>query len=143
LTTLPNTSGARHDELVPIGACATIFAALGDETRLSVLTKLAKGQPQSISRLTSGTSLSRQAVSRHLRVLEQAGIVESVRVGRESRFQFLPGSTADASRYLKLVSQQWDDALGRLKSFVESPADRQLHPKPVSKSLVRHSGKQR
>jgi DNA-binding transcriptional ArsR family regulator len=116
---------------------------LGDKTRLSVLTKLAKGSPQSISRLTSGTRLSRQAVSRHLRVLEHAGIVESVRVGRESRFQFLPGSTADASRYLELVSKQWDDALSRLKSFVEAPPDRQQQRKPMSRSRVRHSGKQR
>lgn len=123
LTTSPNTSGAPPRERLPIGACAAVFAALGDETRLSVLAKLAGGQPQSISRLTAGTRLSRQAVSRHLRVLEDAGIVRSVRVGRESRFQFEPAAMADARRYLEHVSKQWDEALGRLKAFLENPPE--------------------
>ncbi len=98
---------------------ASVFAALGDETRLSVLAKLCHGEPQSISRLTDGTKLSRQAVTKHLRVLESAGVVRSDRVGRESLFALEPQPIADARKYLDHVSRQWDDALARLKSFVE------------------------
>jgi DNA-binding transcriptional ArsR family regulator len=96
-----------------------VFAALGDETRLSVLSRLSSGQPQSISRLTVGTQLTRQAVTKHLRVLESAGVVRSVRVGRESLFELEPRPLDDARKYLDRVSKQWDDALARLKSFVE------------------------
>src|SRR3954463_4051247 len=69
---------------------ASVFAALGDETRLSVLARLANGRAQSISTLTAGTRLTRQGVTKHLRVLENAGVVRSVRVGRESRFALEP-----------------------------------------------------
>lgn len=98
---------------------ASVFAALGDETRLSVLGRLAKGEPQSIARLTAGTRLTRQAVTKHLRVLEGAGVVRSVRVGRESRFTLEPRPIDEARDFLDLVSRQWDDALARLKAFVE------------------------
>ncbi|HKW55413.1 MAG TPA: metalloregulator ArsR/SmtB family transcription factor [Stellaceae bacterium] len=98
---------------------ASVFAALGDETRLSVLARLSQGEPQSIARLTLGTALTRQAVTKHLRVLEGAGVVRSMRAGRESRFALEPEPLADARDYLDRVSQQWDDALARLKSFVE------------------------
>ena len=97
-----------------------MFAALGDETRLSVLGRLARGEPQSIARLTDGTRLTRQAVTKHLRVLEGAGVVRSVRVGRESRFTLEPRPIDEARDFLDLVSRQWDDALARLKAFVES-----------------------
>jgi DNA-binding transcriptional ArsR family regulator len=96
-----------------------VFAALGDETRLSVLGRLAGGEPQSIARLTTGTRLTRQAVTKHLRVLEGAGVVRSVRVGRESRFTLEPRPIDEARAYLDLVSRQWDDALARLRAFVE------------------------
>jgi DNA-binding transcriptional ArsR family regulator len=99
---------------------ASVFAALGDETRLSVLGRLAGGEPQSIARLTTGTRLTRQAVTKHLRVLESAGVVRSVRVGRESRFTLEPRPIDEARAYLDVVSRQWDDALARLKAFVES-----------------------
>ena len=98
---------------------ASVFAALGDETRLSVLGRLAKGEPQSIARLTDGTRLTRQAVTKHLRVLEGAGVVRSVRVGRESRFTLETKPIDEARAYLDVVSRQWDDALARLKALVE------------------------
>ena len=98
---------------------ATVFAALGDETRLLVLTRLCNGVPQSISRLTAGTNLSRQAVTKHLRVLANAGVVRSVRVGRESLFELEPQPIEEVRNYLDQVSKQWDDALARLKSHVE------------------------
>src|ERR1700754_2488435 len=93
---------------------ATVFAALGDETRLSVLGRLGDGRPQSISRLTAGTKLTRQAVTKHLRVLADAGVVRSLKSGRESLFELEPQTLADARDYLDEVSRQWDDALARL-----------------------------
>ena len=112
-------SGKRHSASAALKARASVFAALGDQTRLSVLAKLANGRPQSISRLTAGTRLTRQAVTKHLRVLEGAGIVRSSRVGRESRFELEPKSIDDVRAYLDHVSRQWDDALARLRALVE------------------------
>jgi len=86
---------------------------------LSVLTRLANGRAQSISRLTAGTNLTRQAVTKHLRVLEDAGIVRCLRVGRESQFALEPKPIDDVRDYLERVSKHWDDALARLKSLVE------------------------
>jgi DNA-binding transcriptional ArsR family regulator len=98
---------------------ASVFAALGDETRLSVLARLCNGVPQSISRLTAGTNLSRQAVTKHLRVLANAGMVRCVRVGRESLFELEPQPIEEVRDYLDQVHKQWDAALARLKAHVE------------------------
>jgi DNA-binding transcriptional ArsR family regulator len=101
-------------------AKAAVFAALGDETRLSLLAKLCNGQRYSIAELTEGTRLSRQAVTKHLRVLERVRIVHGTRAGRESLFAFDPRPVIEMKEYLELVSKQWDGALERLKKFVES-----------------------
>ena len=98
---------------------APIFAALGDRTRLSLLMTLSDGQKRSITMLSADSRLTRQAVTKHLRVLEEVGLVESVRHGRESRFACRPGPLDTARGYLDRVAAQWDDALGRLKVFVE------------------------
>jgi DNA-binding transcriptional ArsR family regulator len=98
---------------------AAVFAALGDATRLSLIGRLAGGPPQSISRLTEGMALTRQAITKHLRVLEGAGVVRSIRAGRENLFAFRPEPLRDVRSYLEQVSAQWDDALSRLKAFVE------------------------
>jgi len=98
---------------------AVVFAALGDETRLSLVGKLSKGTPQSISELARGSPLTRQAITKHLRVLEGACLVGSVRVGRESLFELRPEPLKEIQSYLERVSEQWDHALARLKSFVE------------------------
>ena len=98
---------------------ALVFAALGDETRLSLVAALCGGQPRSISQLTEGSRLTRQAITKHLRVLESVGVVHSVRSGRESLFRFDPEPIEEIKEYLDLVSEQWDHALARLKSFVE------------------------
>jgi DNA-binding transcriptional ArsR family regulator len=98
---------------------ATVFAALGDETRLAVLAKLLSGEPQSISRLTEGTRLTRQAVTKHLHVLESAGVVRSMRAGREALYELQPRPIDEARAYLDHIAQQWDDALARLKAFAE------------------------
>jgi DNA-binding transcriptional ArsR family regulator len=100
-------------------AHAPVFAALGDQTRLSLVAKLCEGQPRSISQLTEGSKLTRQAITKHLRVLERVKIVHSVRTGRESLFELNPEPIKDLKKYLDLVSEQWDQALSRLKSFVE------------------------
>lgn len=101
-------------------ASAALFAALGDPTRLGLLDRLSAGQPQSIARLTAGTRLTRQAVTKHLRVLADAGIVRATRVGRERRFVLEARALDDAKRYLDRVSRHWDAALGRLKALVET-----------------------
>lgn len=100
-------------------ARAPVFAALGDETRLALVAKLCNGRASSISRLTEGSRLTRQAITKHLRVLEEAGIVRSVRAGRESLFELDPRPLEEMREYLGFVSEQWDQALSRLKSFVE------------------------
>jgi DNA-binding transcriptional ArsR family regulator len=100
-------------------AHAPVFAALGDRTRLALVAKLCGGQPRSISQLTEGSKLTRQAITKHLRVLERAGIAHSVRAGRESLFHFDPRPIAGIKEYLDFVSEQWEQALSGLKSFVE------------------------
>lgn len=98
---------------------ASTFAALGDRTRLSLLARLSRGGPYSISQLTHGSHLTRQAISKHLRVLEHARIVRSVRSGRHSLFELDPVRVHELRDYLDRISAEWDAALGRLKSFVE------------------------
>jgi DNA-binding transcriptional ArsR family regulator len=98
---------------------AFVFAALGDNTRLLLVATLSGGQPYSISQLTVGSRLTRQAITKHLRVLERAGIVHSTRAGRQSLYKFDPEPMEDIKGYLDFVSEQWDHALSRLKSFVE------------------------
>jgi DNA-binding transcriptional ArsR family regulator len=98
---------------------APVFSALADETRLSLVAKLCNGQAHSISRLTERSRLSRQAITKHLRVLESVGIVHSERTGRERLFALNPEPIEEIREYLNLVSEQWSQSLARLKSFVE------------------------
>ena len=98
---------------------APVFAALGDRTRLSLLMRLSGGETLSISRLAADTHLTRQAVTKHLHVLENAGLVASSRAGRESRYALQAEPIAAARGFLDDISAQWDEALGRLKAFVE------------------------
>ena len=102
------------------GPRAAIFAALGDETRLLLLAKLSKGDRLSIAQLTQGTKLTRQAVTKHLRVLQRVRMVHRAHQGRESLFRFDPRPVIEMKEYLELVSQQWDGSLARLKAFVET-----------------------
>jgi DNA-binding transcriptional ArsR family regulator len=104
---------------------APVFAALGDRTRLALVAKLSQGELSSIAQLTRDSGLTRrsrltrQAITKHLRVLEQAGIVRCTRDGRESLYAFNPVALEEAKSYLQSVSEQWDQALARLKVFVE------------------------
>ncbi|HYW56545.1 MAG TPA: metalloregulator ArsR/SmtB family transcription factor [Polaromonas sp.] len=98
---------------------ASVFAALGDETRLRLVALLCVGGAVSISQLTATTDITRQAVTKHLQVLADAGLVHDIKVGRERLWQFEPGQLEEARRSLALISDQWDQALGRLKLAVE------------------------
>lgn len=99
---------------------AAIFAALGDDTRLVIISRLQDGSDPSISTLTEGLSLTRQGVSRHLRVLEKAGLVRSRRVGRETRYQLDVEALSRARDHLARASAQWDQAIERLASRLEA-----------------------
>jgi DNA-binding transcriptional ArsR family regulator len=101
---------------------ADLFAALGDENRLRLVSRLCHDGPTSIAKLTAGSSVTRQAISKHLRVMEQSGLVRSTRQGRESVWQLEQRRVEDARRYLGLISEQWDEALARLRRFVEDKA---------------------
>lgn len=98
---------------------AQIFAALGEEHRLAIVMRLHDGQPRSISQLTAGSRLTRQAVTKHLHVLQKAGIVCSARAGRESLFRLDARPLEEARSYLKAIADQWDAALERLRLLVE------------------------
>src|ERR1700759_2948746 len=100
-------------------AFAGLFATLGDATRLRLVMTLADGEPRSIAELAAGERVARQAITKHLRVLERVGMVRCQRAGRESRFAFDPQPVEEMREYLETVSAQWDAALGRLKEFVE------------------------
>jgi DNA-binding transcriptional ArsR family regulator len=101
------------------GIEAPIFGALGDSTRLKLVSRLAERGPQSIRRLTEGSGLTRQAITKHLLVLDQAGLVRGARRGRERVWTLEPRPLDIARRYLDLVSSRWDDALDRLRTRVE------------------------
>ncbi len=96
-----------------------VFAALGDTTRLSLVRRLSNGAPLSIVNLTDGSALTRQAVTKHLRVLQDAGLVAMHRSGRESLYRLQPARIAGVRAYLDGISRHWDDALARLRSLVE------------------------
>ena len=98
---------------------APLFAALGDETRLRLVARLCNDGPQSIARLTAGSRVTRQAVAKHLRVMEHARLVRCTRRGRETVWQLDSQRLADARHYLDQISAHWDDALARLRAFVE------------------------
>jgi DNA-binding transcriptional ArsR family regulator len=98
---------------------APVFAALGDETRLRLVARLCADGPQSIGRLTVGSDVTRQAVTKHLHVLENAGLVRGSRLGRKRVWELEPRQLQEARRYLDLISRQWDDVLDRLQATVE------------------------
>ena len=104
-----------------------MFAALGDETRLGLVARLCDQGPTSITKLAAGFDISRQAITKHLRVMESAGLVRGSQHGRESLWQLEERRLAEARRYLQQISAQWDDALDRLKRFVERD-EREVSP---------------
>jgi DNA-binding transcriptional ArsR family regulator len=103
-----------------LAVAAPLFAALGDATRLDIVARLCTSGPQSIVELTDGAKVSRQAVTKHLHTLEQAGLVRSARAGRERIWELESKRLADASRYLEQISAQWDASIERLRALVET-----------------------
>lgn len=99
---------------------APVFAALGDEIRLRLIAVLCTGGAMSITQLTSGTEITRQAITKHLGVLAAAGLVRDVKVGRERLWEFEPSQMVEARRSLDAIAQQWDHALAKLKRAVEN-----------------------
>ena len=98
---------------------APLFAALGDETRLRLIVRLSSSGPGSITQLSAKSAVSRQAITKHLRVLSDAGLVRSTKRGREQVWDLEPKRLNDAHEYLDGISKQWDEALERLRRFVE------------------------
>ena len=110
-------AGKRRQRVPP--DAASLFAALGDEKRLWLVAKLSAAGPLSIASLTEGSHVTRQGITKHLRVMEEAGVVSSTRVGREAMWQVHPRKLHEAQRYLEQISSGWDAALVRLKALVE------------------------
>jgi DNA-binding transcriptional ArsR family regulator len=100
-------------------AAAPVFAALGDETRLRLIARLCVDGPLSIARLSEGATVSRQAITKHLDALAQAGVVRDARRGRERIWELEMSRLEKARRCLDQISGEWDAAIGRLKAFVE------------------------
>ena len=101
-------------------ALAGVFAALGDPTRLKLVAVLCAGGAFSIAQLTAGTAISRQGVTKHLQMLADAGVVSDVRRGRERLWRLEPAQIDQARRSLEVIGRQWEVALGKLRTFVES-----------------------
>lgn len=98
---------------------AVVLAALGDETRLLLVARLSAGEPLSISRLTSGTRMTRQAITKHLHVLERAGVTRGHRRGRERLWELDPDQLREVRQQLAQIAGEWDSALARMKASVE------------------------
>lgn len=109
----PQASSGRRVDAAPV------FAALGDQTRLHLVRRLCDDGPLSIARLSDGAGVTRQAITKHLNALADAGVVRSTRRGRERIWELRPKQLEMASRYLDEVSEQWDAAIGRLRAFLE------------------------
>ena len=104
-----------------VRAAAPVFAALGDETRLRLVMKLCHTGRQSITQLSEREPLTRQAVTKHLRVLSGAGLVRVRKEGREQVWEMTPGKMKQVRRWLKAIEREWDQRLDRLKALVEEP----------------------
>lgn len=98
---------------------APVFFALGDSTRLRLIALLCAGGAFSIAQLTANTQITRQAVTKHLQVLAEAGLVKDLKVGRERLWQFDPAQLEEARRSLEIIGRQWEQALGKLKASIE------------------------
>lgn len=110
----------RASAAAKLAEAAPIFAALGDETRLHIVARLCGDGPLSIVRLADGANVSRQAITKQLYALAEAGLARSSRAGRERIWELRTKRLSEARRYLDQISHQWDAALGRLRAFVET-----------------------
>jgi DNA-binding transcriptional ArsR family regulator len=102
-----------------VAGAALLFAALGDPTRMALLSRLARDGPASISVLAADFRTTRQGVTKHLHVLEAAGVIEGERRGREHLWTIRPDRLTEAQRCLDQIASGWDSALARLKAHLE------------------------
>jgi len=109
---------ASRSSALKLGEAAPLFAALGDETRLKLVSRLCNEGPLSIVRLSEGSDVTRQAITKHLRALASAGLVHDTRHGRERIWELCPERVEKARQHLQQISEQWDAALGRLQEFL-------------------------
>ena len=116
-------SRSRSAAAVKLNDAAPVFAALGDATRAGLVARLCVEGPLSITRLSEGTGVTRQAVTKQLRTLGDAGLVRDVRRGRERIFELEPKRLEKARRVLDQISSDWDVAINRLKALVEEEGD--------------------
>ena len=112
----------RSAAAVKLTEAAPVFAALGDATRLRLVARLSVGGPLSIARLSEGAGVTRQAITKHLHALADAGLAQHSRRGRERIWELEPRRLEMARRCLDQISDQWDAAISRLKAFVEDDA---------------------
>jgi DNA-binding transcriptional ArsR family regulator len=112
-------SAKRRRRSGALARAAPVFAALGNETRLELVLRLCAEGPLSIARLTEGTDVTRQAVTKHVRVLADAGLVRGSGAGRDRAFEVEPARLEDARVWLARIEEQWDEALQRLKGALE------------------------
>ena len=103
----------------PATDLASVFFALGDKTRLQLIAILCAGGAFSITQLTANTDVTRQAVTKHLQVLADAGLVKDLKIGRERLWQFDPAQVEEARQSLEIIGRQWEQALGKLKASLE------------------------
>jgi DNA-binding transcriptional ArsR family regulator len=105
--------------LTRVPESAPIFAALGDPTRLEIVARLSYRGPQTVARLAIHSGVTRQAISKHVHVLEHAGLVHRRKQGRERLLELETRRLEEARSYLNVISMEWDSALDRLRKFVE------------------------
>ena len=110
----------RNGRATALVTTAPLFAALGDETRMNIVARLCKAGPSSISELTDGTQVTRQAITKHLHVLAEAGLVLDTKVGRERIFELQPDKLVLVRRAIEDISSRWTEALDRIRQLVES-----------------------
>jgi DNA-binding transcriptional ArsR family regulator len=112
-------AGAQRGDPDALRNPVLVFAALGDQTRLGLVARLCAGGPLSITRLSAGSQITRQAITKHLNTLAEAGLVRDIWAGRERLWEVEPRRLDEARRCLERISGQWDEALARLKSTLE------------------------
>jgi DNA-binding transcriptional ArsR family regulator len=110
---------SRRSSALRLAEAAPLFAALGDETRLRLVSRLCSEGPLSIARLSEGTDITRQGITKHLHALSDAGLVKGSQQGRERIWELEPRRLAKARECLEQISAQWDAAIGRLQDFLE------------------------
>jgi len=112
-------SRSRSASVAKVAGAAPVFAALGDPTRLRLVARLSVDGPLSITRLSEGAGVTRQAITKHLEALADAGLVQHNWRGRERIWELEPRRLEMARRWLDRISDQWDASIGRLRAFVD------------------------